>query len=181
MVVTYLSGGAMIEVDTYLAAVAQRIEQAGGQVQRTRIGPVDAVLGDFIEASVIARGHIRFTAVIAPLATVTAFAVGDFINHVHQRSLRTTHQIPGGRTEIINFAGLVSREVHPDAMAVALDKPPLQGVGSTRPVVVDLAQRQVYTSARARFLGIALQDTIRAKQQFLYPHPAEFPASSAPQ
>ena len=65
----------MIGVDTYLAAVAQRIEQAGGRVQRARIGPVDAVLGDVFEASVIARGHIRFTAVVAPLSAVTAFAV----------------------------------------------------------------------------------------------------------
>jgi hypothetical protein len=47
--------------------------------------------------------------------------------------------------------------------------------------VVDLAQRQVHTFTGTRFLGMALQNTIRAKQQFLYPHPAEFPASSAPQ
>lgn len=165
----------MIEVGTYLAAVTQRIQQAGGQVRQVRVGPVDAVLGDFFEASVIARGHIRFTAVIAPVSAVTAFAVRDFVNHVHQWSLRTAHQGPGGRTEIINFAGLVSHEVHPDAVAIAVDKPPLQGVGSTRPVVVDLATGQVHTCTRTRFLGMALQNTISAKQQFLYPHPAEFP------
>jgi hypothetical protein len=170
----------MIEAETYLAAVVQRIEQAGGRVRRERIGPVEAVLGDFFEASVIARGHIRFTAMIAPLATVTAFAVRDFVNHVHQWSLRTTHQVPGGRTEIINFAGLVSHEVHPDAAAIAVDKPPLQGVGSTRPVVIDLAQGQVYTFTGTRLLGMALQNTIRAKQQFLYPHPAELVAQRPP-
>jgi hypothetical protein len=170
----------MIEVDMYLAAVTQRIQQVGGQVQRTRIGPVEAMLGDFYEASIIARGHIRFTAVIAPLATVTAFAVRDFIKHVHQWSLRTTHQMPGGRTEIINFAGLVSHEIHPDAVAIAVAKPPLQGIGSTRPVVIDLAQGQVYTFTGTPFLGMALQNTIRAKQQFLYPHPAEFLAQRPP-
>ncbi|GAA0898399.1 hypothetical protein [Virgisporangium aurantiacum] len=170
----------MIEVETYLAAVAQRIERAGGQVRRERIGPVEAMLGDVYEASAIARGHIRFTAVVAPLATVTAFAVRDFITHVHQWSLRTTHQVPGGRTEIINFAGLVSHDVQPDAVATAADKPPLQGVGSTRPVVIDLAQGQVQTFTGTRLLGMALQGTIRAKQQFLYPHPAELAAHRPP-
>jgi hypothetical protein len=170
----------MIEVETYLAAVAQRIERVGGQVERARIGPVEAVLGDFFEASLIARGHIRFTAVVAPLATVTAFAVRDFINHVHQRSLRTAHQLPGGRTQIVNFAGLVSYDVDPDAMAIAVGKPPLQGIGTTRPVVVDLARVQVHTFTGTLLIGMALQKMIRAKQQFLYPHPAELLAQRPP-
>lgn len=170
----------MMEADTYLAAVALRIEQAGGRVQRARIGPVEAMLGDLFQASVVARGHIRFTAVTAPLTTVTAFVVRDFIDHVHQWSLRTTHRTPGGRTEIVNFAGLVSHDVHPDAMAIAAHKPPVQGVGSTRPVVVDLAQGQVYTYTGTPLLGMALQNTIRAKQRFLYPHPAGFRAQHPP-
>jgi hypothetical protein len=167
----------MIDVGTYIGAVVRRVEQVGGRVRRERVGPVDAVSGDFHDVNVLARGHIRFSVVIAPLATVTGFAVRDFVNQVHQWALRTTHQIPGGRTEIVNFAALVSHEVRPDAVATAVAKPPLQGVGTTRPVVIDLAHGQVHTFTGTRLLGFALQDVIKARQRQLLPHPAELIAA----
>jgi hypothetical protein len=163
----------MIDADTYVSAVVRRLEQACGQVRRARVGPVDSMIGDFYEGSLIARGHIHFTVVIAPLATVNGHAVRDFARHVHQWAIRSTHQVPGGRTEVVNFAALVSPQVHPDAVSAAVAKPPLQAVGTTRPVVIDLTTGQVHTFTGTRFLGWALQDTIRAKRHLFLPPPAE--------
>jgi ribulose-5-phosphate 4-epimerase/fuculose-1-phosphate aldolase len=174
-------GGDMtIDANTYIDAVVRRVERAGGRIQRERVGPVDAVTGGFHEVSVVARGHIRFSVVIAPLATVTGHAVRDFAGQVHQWALRTTHQVPGGRTEIVNFAVLVSHEVHPDAVAAAVARPPMQGVGTTRAVVVDLAHGQMHTFTGSLLFGFALRNLIRARQQQLLPHPAELVPGGPP-
>jgi hypothetical protein len=163
----------MIEADVYVRAVIARIERARGQIRQTRVGPLDAVVGDFYEGSVIAQGHIHFTAVVAPLVEVTAHAVTDFTQHAAQLAIRTTLPVPGGRTEIITFAGLVSHRVRPDAVAAAVAKPPLLAVGTSRPVVVDLSTGLVHSFTGTRFIGWALQDMIKAKVRELFPLPAE--------
>jgi hypothetical protein len=162
----------MIDPQAYVRAVVARVEHAGGQIQRGRVGPVEAMIGDFYEGSLIARGTVHFTVAVAPLATVNAHAVRDFTRHVHQWSLRHTHEVPGGRTQIVNFAALVSPRVGPDALPAATARPPMQAVGTTRPVVIDLASGQVHAFTGTMFLGWALTDLINGKLRAFFPLPA---------
>lgn len=163
----------MIDPNTYISVVAQRVQMARGTVQQAQVGPVTALVGDVYSSSLAAMGNLRLCVIAAVFPEVNGFVVRDFGAHAGQFATRTTRGTLGFGTALLTVVGFVTTRVTPDAVPAATAKPGMQFAQTTRPVVVDVASGALHTFTGTQLWGLAMQNTFKHKVREMFPTPAE--------
>ena len=161
----------MLTPEQYLGAMAQRIQQSGGQLNSVQIGPATAVVGAFTESVMLTT--VNYCVVAAAVPEVTAAALYDFTGRATQHARATMVGTMGWTAGSVVIAGLIGNRVYPDAAQAASAKSGNQFGGETRMVAVDLSAGQMYAFVGGKLWGAAMQGSVNAKLTFCFPQPAE--------
>jgi len=157
--------------EQYLGAMAQRIQQSGGQLNSVQIGPATAVVGAFTESVMLTT--VNYCVIAAAVPEVTAAALYDFTGRATQHARATMVGTMGWTAGSVVIAGLIGNRVYPDAAQAASAKSGNQFGGETRMVAVDLSAGQMYAFVGGKLWGAAMQGSVNAKLTFCFPQPAE--------
>lgn len=182
-------GRLVIDAETYISAVADRIGFFDGRVYQAQVGPLPATVGHLYDTLVSGAGdhahnvQVHFCVVLASLTSVdNPFVVHDFTRHVTAYAHHTSRGTPGFGTVEVGIAGMISPLVHQTAATAASAPPFSSSTGTSRPVVVDLSTGWVHTYTGSKFVAAALHSAANLRVRRLFPLPAELlpPPGHAP-